>query len=90
MTTATSSCRSASTPEGPAAAWAARRLEVADVRCWRRAELDLPAGLVVVVGPNGAGKTSLLDAVTLGCLGVSPRTTRMPSKLSLDDSIEYP
>ena len=76
MTTATSSCRSASTPEGPAAAWAARRLEVADVRCWRRAELDLPAGLVVVVGPNGAGKTSLIEAVTLGCLGVSPRTAR--------------
>ena len=76
MTTATSSCRSASTPEGPAAAWAARRLEVADVRCWRRAELDLPAGLVLVVGPNGAGKTSLIEAVTLGCLGVSPRTAR--------------
>ncbi|HEX2507111.1 MAG TPA: DNA replication and repair protein RecF [Miltoncostaeaceae bacterium] len=76
MSTATSSCPSASTPEGPAPAWAARRLEVADVRCWRRAELELPAGLVLVVGPNGAGKTSLVEAVTLGCLGVSPRTAR--------------
>ena len=76
MTTATSSCPSASTPEPPAAAWAAGRLELADVRCWRRAALDLPAGLVVITGPNGAGKTSLIEAVTLGCLGVSPRTAR--------------
>ena len=53
-----------------------RRLEVADVRVWRRAELDLPAGLVVLTGPNGAGKTSLVEAITLGCLGVSPRTAR--------------
>lgn len=80
MTTAISSCPSASTPDGaqgPAGpAWAARRLEVADVRCWDRAALDLPAGLVVIVGPNGAGKTSLIEALTLGCLGVSPRTAR--------------
>ena len=82
MTTATSSCPSASTPEGgagataPAAAWTARRLEVADVRCWRRVELDLPSGLAVIVGPNGAGKTSLIEALVLGCLGVSPRTAR--------------
>ncbi len=54
----------------------ARRLEVADVRCWDRAALDLPAGLVVIVGPNGAGKTSLVEALVLGCLGVSPRTAR--------------
>jgi len=46
------------------------------VRCWERAALDLPEGLVVVVGPNGAGKTSLIEAITLGCLGVSPRTAR--------------
>ena len=56
--------------------WVARRLEVADVRCWDRAALDLPGGLVVIVGPNGAGKTSLVEAVVLGCLGVSPRTAR--------------
>ena len=56
--------------------WVARRLEVADVRCWDRAALDLPAGLVVIVGPNGAGKTSLVEAVVLACLGVSPRTAR--------------
>src|SRR4051794_20590958 len=76
MTTATSSCPSVSTPERPAAAWTAGRLELADVRCWRRAALELPAGLVVITGPNGAGKTSLIEAVTLGCVGVSPRTAR--------------
>ena len=46
------------------------------MRCWDRAELDLPPGLVLLVGPNGAGKTSLVEAVVLGCLGVSPRTAR--------------
>ena len=75
MTTATSSCRSGSTPD-LSPDWCARRLEVADVRCWDRAELDLPPGLVLLVGPNGAGKTSLVEAVVLGCLGVSPRTAR--------------
>lgn len=54
----------------------ARRLEIADVRPWHRLELDLPAGCVVFVGPNGAGKTSILEALALACLGVSPRTTR--------------
>ena len=49
---------------------------MADVRCWDRAALDLPEGLVLVVGPNGAGKTSLVEAIVLGCLGVSPRTAR--------------
>jgi DNA replication and repair protein RecF len=55
---------------------AARRLEIADVRPWHRLELDLPDGCVVFSGPNGAGKTSILEALALACLGVSPRTTR--------------
>lgn len=55
---------------------AVRRLEVANLRCWERGEVDLPPGLVVLSGPNGAGKTSLIEAVVLGCLGVSPRTAR--------------
>lgn len=59
-----------------AAAWAVRRLELADVRTWHRGVLELPPGLVVVTGPNGAGKTSLIEAVVLGLLGVSPRTAR--------------
>jgi DNA replication and repair protein RecF len=56
--------------------YAARRLEIADVRPWNRLELNLPTGCVVFVGPNGAGKTSILEALALACLGVSPRTTR--------------
>ncbi len=80
MSTATSSCPSASTPDAahPASGpdWVARRLEVRDVRCWDRAALELPAGLVLVTGRNGAGKTSLVEALVLGCLGVSPRTAR--------------
>jgi len=31
---------------------------------------------VLITGPNGAGKTSLVEALVLGCLGVSPRTAR--------------
>ena len=79
MTTAISSCRSASTPSPtPPRRPPGRRggSELSDVRCWRRGSVELPDGLVMVVGPNGAGKTSLVEAVVLGCLGVSPRTTR--------------
>ena len=57
-------------------AWWARAVEVADLRPWRRARLELPDGLVVISGPNGAGKTSLVEAIGLGTLGVSPRTAR--------------
>jgi DNA replication and repair protein RecF len=60
----------------PVSRWMVRRLELSDVRCWRRATVELPEGLIVVHGPNGAGKTSLIEAVVLGALGVSPRTTR--------------
>jgi DNA replication and repair protein RecF len=51
------------------------RLELRDFRNYEAAELDLPAGLAVVVGPNGAGKTNLLEAVYFGCTGASPRTS---------------
>ena len=51
------------------------RLELRDFRNYEAAELDLPAGLAVVVGPNGAGKTNLLEGVYFGCTGASPRTS---------------
>jgi DNA replication and repair protein RecF len=51
------------------------RLELRDFRNYEAAELQLPAGLAVVVGPNGAGKTNLLEAVYFGCTGASPRTS---------------
>jgi DNA replication and repair protein RecF len=87
MSSATSSCRSASTADAgrPAVTGGAtggrvvariRRLEVRDLRVWERLELRLPEGLSVIAGPNGAGKTSIVEAVVLGCVGVSPRTAR--------------
>ncbi len=78
MTTATSSCPSGSTPDAAAApgSWHARRVALRDVRCWDRAEIALPPGLTVISGPNGAGKTTLVEAIALGCAGVSPRTAR--------------
>jgi DNA replication and repair protein RecF len=51
-------------------------VEVADLRAWERGAITLPDGAVGLVGPNGAGKTSLVEAITLGFLGVSPRTAR--------------
>lgn len=57
-------------------AWAVRRLEVADLRSWHRVGLEVGPGLIVVSGPNGAGKTSLVEAITLATVGVSPRTSR--------------
>ena len=59
-----------------AAGWAVRSLDVANVRSWQRVALALEPGLIVVSGPNGAGKTSLVEAVTYGTVGVSPRTSR--------------
>src|SRR5436189_417493 len=45
-----------------------------DYRSYARLELELKAGLVLVVGPNGAGKTNLLEALHVGTQGFSPRT----------------
>lgn len=40
-----------------------RRLSLTNFRCYRRLELDLPEGRIVVAGRNAQGKTSLLEAV---------------------------
>ena len=80
MATAISSCPSGSTSDlalAPAPpAWAVRRLQVADLRSWGRLTVEVDPGLIVVSGPNGAGKTSLIEAITLATIGVSPRTSR--------------
>lgn len=78
MSIATSSCPSGSTPEAaaPPGSWRASRVAVRDVRCWERGTFDLEPGLTVISGPNGAGKTSIVEAIALGCAGVSPRTAR--------------
>ncbi len=49
----------------PVTALAVERLRLRELRNWRRLDLVLPAGPVVLVGPNGAGKTNLLEAVSL-------------------------
>jgi DNA replication and repair protein RecF len=48
-------------------------LELGDFRCYEAAQLELPAGVTVVVGDNGEGKTSLLEAVGWAALGRSFR-----------------
>ncbi len=50
------------------------RVELRDFRNYERADVELAAGLTVVVGANGAGKTNLLEALYFGCTGRSPRT----------------
>jgi DNA replication and repair protein RecF len=57
--------------------WRVLSLEISDLRCWERLELELPGGLVVFCGPNGAGKTSIIEAIVLATLGVSPRTAQL-------------
>lgn len=52
------------------------RIAARDFRSYAAIELELPAGLTVVVGPNGVGKTNLLDAVHVGTQGSSLRTRR--------------
>lgn len=76
MGIATSSCPSVSTPSASSAVWGVRHLEVSDLRSWHRLTLDVGPGLIVMSGPNGAGKTSIVEAVALGLVGVSPRTAR--------------
>jgi DNA replication and repair protein RecF len=53
----------------------AKRVELRDFRNYQAAEVELAAGLTVVVGSNGAGKTNLLEAVYFGCTARSPRTS---------------
>lgn len=58
-------------------AWRIGPLTVGDLRCWHRARVELPPGLVVLAGPNGAGKTSLVEAVVLAAVGASPRSAKL-------------
>jgi len=51
-------------------------VDLRDFRSYARQELELPAGLTVLVGPNGAGKTNLLEAIHVGTQGASLKTRR--------------
>jgi DNA replication and repair protein RecF len=57
--------------------WRVRSLELTDLRCWHELSLELPPGLTVINGPNGAGKTSIVEAIVLATMGVSPRTAQL-------------
>jgi DNA replication and repair protein RecF len=45
-----------------------------NIRSYARLDLELEAGVVLVVGENGAGKTNLLESLHVGTQGFSPRT----------------
>jgi DNA replication and repair protein RecF len=51
-----------------------RSVSLRNIRSYARLDLDLEAGLVLVVGANGAGKTNLLESLHVGTQGFSPRT----------------
>ena len=60
-----------------------RRLVLSNFRCYRRLDLTLPCGTVVVVGRNAQGKTSLIEAIyTLA-------TTRSPHGAADRDLIHW-
>lgn len=50
-----------------------RHLELADIRSYARASVDLAPGVTVLVGPNAQGKTNLLEAVQRAATGSSHR-----------------
>ena len=52
-----------------------RRATLRDFRNLERADLELAAGVTVVVGPNGSGKTNFLEGVYFGCTARSCRTS---------------
>ncbi|MGC9316611.1 MAG: DNA replication/repair protein RecF [Armatimonadota bacterium] len=53
-----------------------KSLTLENFRCYQRASLELPPGLVVVLGPNASGKTTLLEAVYLLATTTTPRSGR--------------
>ena len=62
-------------------------LTLRNFRSYERAEIDLPPGITVVQGPVGAGKTNLLEALYLGCLGRSFRTSREADLIRRGESV---
>ncbi len=52
-----------------------RRVELDGFRSYRRAVLDLPPGVTVLVGPNGQGKTNVVEALHRVAAGTSHRVS---------------
>src|SRR5688572_29424157 len=65
-------------------------LSLANVRSFRRLDVDLPPGLHVVTGPNGSGKSNLLEAVALLATTRSLRTASDIDLVSWDALREEP
>lgn len=59
-----------------------RRLSLTNLRCRHELEVELDAGLNILVGPNGAGKTTVLEAAALVLLGTPLRTSNMRDVIS--------
>lgn len=51
-----------------------RHLSLTNFRLYARLELDLPAGLTIILGDNAQGKTSLLEAIYFLATAHSPHT----------------
>lgn len=43
-----------------------KKIKIQNFRCFKNYEMDLRAGLTVLIGKNGVGKTSLLNAIRYG------------------------
>ncbi len=67
--------------------WRVHDLEITDVRCWNHLSIEIPNGLVVLCGPNGAGKTSIIEALVIATLGVSPRTSQLGELIRASASV---
>lgn len=53
-----------------------RNLSLQAFRNYRSLDLEIDAGLTLIVGPNGQGKTNLIEAIYFLCLGRSFRERR--------------
>ncbi|MGE0228761.1 MAG: DNA replication/repair protein RecF [Dehalococcoidia bacterium] len=60
------------------------QLALANVRSFRRLDLDLRPGMHVVAGPNGSGKSNLLEAIALLATTRSARATTDAELISWD------
>ncbi len=66
------------------------QLSLANVRSFRRLELELTPGLHVITGANGSGKSNLLEAIALLATARSTRTTNDIDLISWESLREDP
>jgi DNA replication and repair protein RecF len=63
------------------------RLEARDFRSHALADIEFGDGITVLEGPVGAGKTNLLEAVHVGCMGRSFRTSNERELIRFDTKV---